>query len=144
LGNGTGIKFLFWNSSLVFEDREESGSGMGEGGMKPEAEIIEHKCDRYERALKAIAACTLTVVDFGDWVQACVEDVLDGQEPECWNCGTAVHEGPCVGEDGAANQPGISPTKPETQTFADGLKGSSFDESLKRALFDDTIRRESR
>ena len=56
--------------------------------------------DRYERTLKAIKVCTLTGVDYGDWIQACVEDALDGQEPECWNCGTAVHEGPCVSAEG--------------------------------------------
>jgi hypothetical protein len=46
----------------------------------------------------------LTGVDFGDWVQACVEDLLDGGEAECPECGTVVHEGPCVsdGEDAAA------------------------------------------
>lgn len=53
---------------------------------------------RYERALKAIQACTLTGADFGDWVQAVCEDVLEGFEAECWNCGTDVHEGPCVSD----------------------------------------------
>jgi hypothetical protein len=38
--------------------------------------------DRYERALRAIAASTLTGVDFGDWVQAVCEDVLAGGEVE--------------------------------------------------------------
>lgn len=55
----------------------------------------------YEATLRAIAACTL--VDAGDlrrMVQAAVEDALDGRWPECWNCGTAVHDGPCVGEGG--------------------------------------------
>ena len=37
----------------------------------------------YQRALAAIAGCTLTGVDFGDYVQA-------------------VHDGPCVGEEAAA------------------------------------------
>lgn len=31
-------------------------------------------------------------------VQAVCEDALEGLFPECWNCGTAVHDGPCVGE----------------------------------------------
>ena len=60
-------------------------------------ETAEERATRYERALKAIRGCTLTGVDFGDWVQACCEDVLDGLEAECWNCGTHVHDGPCVG-----------------------------------------------
>ena len=61
-------------------------------------ETLEQKCARYERAVRAIKDCTLGPVDFGDYVQCVCEDVLDGQEAECWNCGTCVHEGPCVGE----------------------------------------------
>jgi hypothetical protein len=63
------------------------------------AETTEEKVARYEATLRAIASCTLTGVDFGDWVQAACEDALEGLYPECWNCGTYVHEGPCVGED---------------------------------------------
>lgn len=56
---------------------------------------------RYERALRAIAGCKLAGVDFGDYVQALCDDVLDGgEEAECPECGTAWHEGPCV-SDGA-------------------------------------------
>jgi len=63
------------------------------------AETLDEKVARYELTLRAIAACTLTGIDFGDWVQATVEDALEGLYPECWNCGTFVHEGPCVIED---------------------------------------------
>jgi hypothetical protein len=53
---------------------------------------------RYERAFRAIRDCTLVGTEFGEWVQCVCEDVLDGAEAECWNCGTVLHEGPCVGE----------------------------------------------
>lgn len=63
-------------------------------------ESDRERADRCERALKAIAACTLVVgADFGDWIQAVCEDVLGGLEATCWNCGTHVHEGPCVSEE---------------------------------------------
>jgi len=61
-------------------------------------ETAEQTVARYERALRAIAACTLTCADFGDWVQAVCEDVLDGLEAQCPNCETAVHDGRCVSE----------------------------------------------
>ena len=61
-------------------------------------ETAEVGLARLERGIRAIAACTLTGVDFGDWVQAVCEDLLDGLEAQCWNCETAVHDGPCVGE----------------------------------------------
>jgi hypothetical protein len=61
-------------------------------------ETLEQKVERYERTLRAISTCTLTGLEFGDWVQQVVDDALDGLWPECWNCGTAVHDGPCVGE----------------------------------------------
>jgi hypothetical protein len=54
---------------------------------------------RYERALRAIKDSTLMGADFGDWVQCVCEDVLAGGEAECPNCGTVVHDGPCVGEE---------------------------------------------
>lgn len=62
-------------------------------------ETPEEKIARYEATLRAISQCTLTGVDYGDWVQAVVDDALEGLWPECWNCGTHVHEGPCVSED---------------------------------------------
>ena len=62
-------------------------------------ETIEERADRYERTLRAIVACTLTPADFGDWVQSVCEDALQGLFPECWNCGTFVHDGPCAGEE---------------------------------------------
>ena len=62
-------------------------------------ETAEQRAHRYELTLKAIAGCPLSGVDYGDWVQSVVEDALAGLFPECWNCGTFVHEGPCVGED---------------------------------------------
>lgn len=55
---------------------------------------------RYERGLRAIKNSTLSNVDFGDWVQALVEDLLDGLEAECPECGTCVHDGPCVSAEG--------------------------------------------
>jgi hypothetical protein len=60
-------------------------------------ELIETGA-RYERALRAIGTCTLLGTDFGDYVQATCDDVLEGGEAECWKCGTPVHDGPCVGE----------------------------------------------
>lgn len=67
---------------------------------KPEpAESDRGRADRYERALKAIAASKLVGPNFVDWVQSVCEDVLEGLEAECWNCDTPVHEGPCVGEE---------------------------------------------
>jgi hypothetical protein len=64
-----------------------------------EPETVEGKALRYELTLKAIAQCSLTGVDYGDWVQSVVEDALSGLFPECWNCGTYVHEGPCADEE---------------------------------------------
>jgi hypothetical protein len=64
-------------------------------------ETPEQRAARYERALRAIAGCTLMGADFGDWVQAVCTDVLDGMEAECWICGTHVHDGLCVGEEEA-------------------------------------------
>ena len=64
----------------------------------PDYESDADPAARYERALRAIAASTLTGVDFGDWVQAVCEDVLAGGEVECPQCGTPVHDGPCVGD----------------------------------------------
>lgn len=61
-------------------------------------ETDQEKIARYEATLRAIATCSLSGVDFGDWVQAVVEDALNGDWPECWNCETPVHDGPCVGE----------------------------------------------
>jgi hypothetical protein len=61
-------------------------------------ETAEQKIARYEQTFRAIAACTLTGVDYGDWVQSVVEDALEGLYPECWNCGTFVHDGVCAGE----------------------------------------------
>lgn len=61
-------------------------------------ETLEEKLHRYECTLQAIRDCILTGVDYGDWVQACTSDALDGLFPECYSCGTFVHEGPCAGE----------------------------------------------
>lgn len=60
-------------------------------------ETPDEQLRRYEATLQAIARCPLTGVDFGDWVQMVVEDALVGLWPECWDCGTHVHDGPCVG-----------------------------------------------
>jgi hypothetical protein len=57
------------------------------------------KIARYERAFRAIAECPLEGVDFGDYVQAQIPDVLEGFEVECHKCGTPVHEGACVSEE---------------------------------------------
>jgi len=64
-------------------------------------ETAEEKIARYEATLKAISTCTLTGIDYGDWVQQVVDDALEGLYPECWNCGTYLHEGQCAGEDDA-------------------------------------------
>lgn len=64
--------------------------------LQQEQETAEEKIARLEMTIRAIGACTLTGVDFGDWVQSVCEDALSGLWPECWSCGTAVHEGPCV------------------------------------------------
>jgi hypothetical protein len=64
-----------------------------------EKDTDEQKIKRYEATLRAIRDCSLTGVDFGDWVQSVCEDALEGLWPECWNCGTFVHDGPCVGEE---------------------------------------------
>lgn len=61
-------------------------------------ETAAERIARYERAFKAIKDCELAPIDFGDYVQSLVIDVLNGEEPECWNCGTVAHEGPCVAE----------------------------------------------
>jgi hypothetical protein len=70
------------------------------------SELVETG-SRYERALRAIATCPLTYPEFGDYVQSVCEDLLEGGEAECWNCGTAVHDGPCVGDGSGLNhEPG--------------------------------------
>jgi len=61
-------------------------------------ETLEQKVERYEQTLRAISACPLMGVDYGDWVQGVCDDALGGLWPECWNCGTFVHAGPCAGE----------------------------------------------
>jgi hypothetical protein len=71
----------------------------GGPAVRIEGESHEERADRYERALRAIRDSTLTGMCFGDWVQACCEDVLDGNEAECPECGTVVHDGPCVGDE---------------------------------------------
>ena len=85
----------------VFKELEEGKDGRWLTWCKlrrmPE-ETPEQKIARYEATLRAIQACTLTGVDYGDWIQAVVDDALEGLWPECWNCGTHVHEGLCVGE----------------------------------------------
>ncbi len=58
---------------------------------------LEARVTRYERGLRAIAASTLLGADFADWVQAVSEDLLAGHEAECPECGTVLHDGPCVG-----------------------------------------------
>lgn len=59
--------------------------------------------ERLTHGIKAIAGCTLTGVDFGDYVQSACEDLLDGGWAECPKCGTAAHEGACVDAE-AVNQ----------------------------------------
>jgi hypothetical protein len=62
------------------------------------SETPEEQLHRYELTFRAIAQCTLVGADFGVWVQSVIEDALSGLWPECWNCGTYVHDGPCAGE----------------------------------------------
>ena len=75
----------------------------------PPTESSEERAARYERALKAIGESTLPGVQFGDWAQAVVEDVLEGFEAECPLCETAVHDGPCVGEEETPEQAEAEP-----------------------------------
>jgi len=70
-----------------------------EAGKLAASEVQKETIARYEATLRAIAACELIGADFGDWVQAACEDALEGLMPECPNCGTFVHEGPCVAEE---------------------------------------------
>jgi hypothetical protein len=53
---------------------------------------------RFERAIRAIQRSTLCGADFADWVQTVCDDVVEGNEAECSECGTTVHEGPCVSD----------------------------------------------
>jgi hypothetical protein len=62
-------------------------------------ETAEERAARYERGIRAIVATRLIGPDFGDWVQSQCESLLEGLEAECPECGTVVHEGPCVGEE---------------------------------------------
>lgn len=66
-------------------------------------ETAEQRADRYERAIKAIGANEINGADFGDWVQMICTDVLEGLEATCSNCGTFVHDGACVSEDGGGD-----------------------------------------
>lgn len=69
------------------------------GQVQAELERLKNEKERYRLTLAAIRDCTLTGVDFGDWVQAVCIDALDHELlPECYNCGTYVHEGACVDE----------------------------------------------
>ncbi len=70
-----------------------------EAAMAAPEEQLEQRAARYERGLRALAACTLTGVDYGDWVQQVCTDLLEGLEATCYQCGTFVHDGPCVSED---------------------------------------------
>lgn len=68
--------------------------------MVAETERLKNDAERYRLTLVAIKNSTLTGVDYGDWVQAACEDALEGMMPECPHCGTYVHEGECVTEEG--------------------------------------------
>jgi hypothetical protein len=66
----------------------------------------------YRAALRAISACKLIGVEYGDWTQAVCDDALDGIWPECYTCGTAIHDGPCVSKDPEEAKPHTGgPTK---------------------------------
>jgi hypothetical protein len=52
--------------------------------------------DRFRRGLMCLRDCKLEGVDFGDYVQSVVEDLLMGAEVECSECGTTAHDGECV------------------------------------------------
>jgi hypothetical protein len=64
--------------------------------MRAEAEV---KIARYEQTLRAIMNCELVGAAYVDWVHAACVDALQGEWPECWGCGTTVHDGLCVQED---------------------------------------------
>jgi hypothetical protein len=70
------------------------------GKLREGIEKIGERAEICRLALQAIAKCDLTGMDFGDYVQGVCETALAGEWPECWFCGTAVHDGPCVGEGG--------------------------------------------
>lgn len=70
------------------------------GTIQAKLANLEAEKERYRLTLAAIRDCKLTGVDYGDWVQSVAYDALDNELlPECYNCGTFVHEGPCVSED---------------------------------------------
>jgi hypothetical protein len=81
-------------------------------------QVMRERARRYELTLQAISKCTLTGVDFGDWVQAACEDALAGRWPECYQCGTAVHDGPCVSG-------GDSPPGPQTERKSTGPQATA-------------------
>lgn len=69
------------------------------GEVQAEIERLKNESERYRLTLAAIRdSSKLSGVDFGDWVQAAVQEALDGLMPECPQCGTFVHEGACVEE----------------------------------------------
>lgn len=65
-------------------------------------ETAEARAARYEATLRAILACPLLGQDRIEWEAQAIEDTLSGFSAECWQCGTAVHDGPCVAESGAS------------------------------------------
>jgi hypothetical protein len=66
------------------------------GTVQAELDRLKNENERYRLTLAAIRDCTLTGVDYGDWVQGVTTEALEGLMPECHKCGTFVHEGPCV------------------------------------------------
>lgn len=59
--------------------------------------------ERFVRFVEAAKEATtaLPPPDFVEWFCEQADNVIDGTDAECWDCGTAVHLGPCVDDGGA-------------------------------------------
>ncbi len=60
---------------------------------------MELSTDRLRKGVESIHACALTGVEFRDWVRFVCSDLLAGKTAVCWNCGLAIHDGPCSNDD---------------------------------------------
>lgn len=65
-------------------------------------ETAEARAARYERGLRGFTTVRGLIArddDFSEWAQATAKELLEGGEAECPNCGTFVHDGPCVSDE---------------------------------------------
>ncbi len=60
---------------------------------------MELSADRLQKGLQSISDCGLTGIEYRDWVRFVCSDLLAGRTAECWNCGMAIHDGPCANDD---------------------------------------------